>query len=94
MLGPSRQTSLDQRRFLIRIASIYQQGVIDTLSGSYDPELPVDSPLKLRIHIRELSNRFANTMVSKGHARVFRTVEDSIDQDFARSSSPNNNIYG
>ncbi|KAH8711987.1 Dynamin central domain-containing protein, partial [Phaeosphaeriaceae sp. PMI808] len=94
ILGPSRQTSQDQRRFLTRIASMYQQGVTDALSGSYDPEISVDSPLKLRMHIRELNDGFAEAMARDGHARVFRTVEDSIDQDFARSSVSNDDIYG
>ncbi|KAK7177581.1 dynamin family protein [Paraphaeosphaeria sporulosa] len=50
LLGPSRQTTADQRRFLTRLANAYQQKVSNALSGNYDAKLDGDSPIKLRMH--------------------------------------------
>ena len=93
MLGPPRQTTSEQRRFLTRIANTYQQDVVSALNGNYDAELPVDSPLKLRMHIRELGDKFAEAMARKGHAKVFRTVEGSIDPEYERADSESEDIY-
>lgn len=93
LLGPSRQITADQRRFLTRIATTYQQEVTNALSGNCDPELIKDSPLKLRMHIRELNDRFASAMARSGHAKIFRTVEGEADKEFARSKSDNQDIY-
>ncbi|KAL5048581.1 hypothetical protein BDW71DRAFT_213326 [Aspergillus fruticulosus] len=83
-LGPSRQTAIDQRRFLNRIANLYQREVDDALSGNYDPELEPDSPLKLRMHVRALNGDFSRKIAKHGHAKVFRTPGDEEDPEFRR----------
>lgn len=52
----------------------------------------MDSPIKLRVHIRELTDKFAEAMADKGHAKMFFTVEGTIDKEFARSSGDKGNI--
>ncbi|KAL4995133.1 P-loop containing nucleoside triphosphate hydrolase protein [Aspergillus recurvatus] len=83
-LGPSRQTTIDQRRFLNRIANLYQSKVDDALGGNYDPELEPDSPLKLRMHVRALNDDFSQNITKYGHARVFRNPGDEEDPEFRR----------
>ncbi|KAJ4361748.1 hypothetical protein N0V83_010688 [Neocucurbitaria cava] len=92
LLGPSRQTNADQRRFLMRLANVYQHDVTDALSGNYAPELDGDDPLKLRMHIRKLSDKFAECMARSGHAKMFQTVEGGIDKEFARSGGDREDI--
>ncbi|CAI6342313.1 unnamed protein product [Periconia digitata] len=92
LLGPSRQTAADQRRFLARLAIAYQQDVANALSGNYDPELSGDSAMKLRMHISRLSERFAKYMAHKGHAKIFQDVEGGIDQEFSRSGDDGGDI--
>ncbi|KAH9882663.1 hypothetical protein J1614_000899 [Plenodomus biglobosus] len=92
LLGPSRQTTADQRRFLTRVANAYQHDVSGGLSGNYDPELSSDSPLKLRMHIGKLNDNFVEIMARKGHAKVFLTVEGKADQEYARSSNASGDI--
>ncbi|KAI2823747.1 hypothetical protein CBS147321_11058 [Aspergillus niger] len=86
-LGPSRQTSADQRRYLTRIAAKYQLEVTNALGGNYDPGLEADSPLKLRMHIRNLNDKFADTMARNGHARVFLTTDGELDQEYVRGTN-------
>tara|TARA_R110002003_G_scaffold2979_1_gene24738 strand:- start:1855 stop:3066 length:1212 start_codon:yes stop_codon:yes gene_type:complete len=90
LLGPSRQTNADQRRFLMRLANVYQQEVRDALSGNYDPEVDEHSPTKLRMHIRELSDKFAECMARSGHAKVFQTA--TLDKEFKRSGGDKGDI--
>jgi hypothetical protein len=92
LLGPSRQTAADQRRFLARLAIAYQQDVANALSGNYDPELSGDSAMKLRMHINKLNERFAKYMARKGHAKIFQDVEGEIDQEFSRSGDDGGDI--
>jgi hypothetical protein len=91
-LGPSRETTADQRRFLTRVANTYQHDVARALSGNYDSQLSSDSPLKLRMHIRKLNDSFAELMARKGHSRVFLTVDGKVDQEYARAGSANESI--
>ncbi|KAL5372019.1 hypothetical protein PMIN02_012705 [Paraphaeosphaeria minitans] len=89
---PSRQTTADQRRFLMRLANAYQQDVSDALSGNYDPGLDGDDPVKLRMHVRKLSDKFADCMARSGHAKIFHTVQGDIDKEFARSGGDRGDI--
>lgn len=86
LLGPARQTTADQRRFLTRLANAYQREVSNALSGNYDAELDGNSPMKLRMHVSKLSDRFAESMARSGHAKIFQDVHGGIDEQFARSS--------
>lgn len=92
LLGPSRQTSNDQRRFLTRIATKYQTAVSAALTGNYDADLAGDSPLKLRMHIRDLNDNFSARMASHGHVRIFFTVQGEIDKEFARKKNDKENV--
>jgi hypothetical protein len=93
MLGPSRQTSADQRRVLLRIALSYQEDVAQALRGIYRPELAAHENLRLRLQIRQLNEEFAERMNRYGHARVFRTVHDGLDEEFSRAFGDDENIY-
>ncbi|KAK7189313.1 hypothetical protein DPSP01_012984 [Paraphaeosphaeria sporulosa] len=92
ILGPSRQTTADQRRFLMRLANAYQQDVSNALNGNYDPGLDGDDPVKLRMHVRKLSDKFADCMARSGHAKIFHTVRGDIDKEFARSGGDKGDI--
>ncbi|PYH75340.1 P-loop containing nucleoside triphosphate hydrolase protein [Aspergillus uvarum CBS 121591] len=95
LLGPSRQTSLEQRKVLLRIALTYQNDVTGALSGNYEQALSADRTLKLRLRIREINDEFADAMNRNGHARAFRTVQDEVDQEFYRpaGNGQDENIY-
>lgn len=92
LLGPSRQTSADQRRFLTRLATTYRQEVERALNGNYDPELVSKSPLKLRMHLQNINDSFAEAMTLKGHLKAFLTVEGSIDPEYAAFIDENQGI--
>ncbi|KAL4809874.1 P-loop containing nucleoside triphosphate hydrolase protein [Aspergillus unguis] len=102
LLGPSRQTTGDQRRFLNRMANMYQREVDDALGGNYNADLGSCSALKLRMHVQALNEAFSQNMSERGHARVFRTPGGDEDTEFKRSPSlflfektqePEENIY-
>jgi chorismate mutase len=76
----------------MRLANVYQQEVRDALSGNYDPEVDEHSPTKLRMHIRELSDKFAECMARSGHAKVFQTATGSLDKEFKRSGGDKGDI--
>ncbi|KAL4879270.1 P-loop containing nucleoside triphosphate hydrolase protein [Aspergillus karnatakaensis] len=84
LLGPSRQTAIDQRRFLNRVAISYGKEVDDALGGNYDPELSGNSVLKLRMHVCALNEEFSRIITREGHAKVFRTVDGEEDPDYSR----------
>jgi hypothetical protein len=92
LLGPSRQTTADQRRFLTRLANAYQLDVSNALSGNYDSELDGDSPIKLRMHISKLSDKFSECMSRSGHAKMFQDVHGGIDKTYARTSGDKGDI--
>jgi hypothetical protein len=93
LLGPSRQTTADQRRYLTRIATNYEREARSALSGNYDPNLEASSPLKLRMHIQKLNGAFASDMARLGHLKIFRTVAGSVDKEFNYPESDQENIY-
>jgi hypothetical protein len=82
LLGPSRQTIADQRRFLTRLANAYQLDVSNALSGNYDSELDGNSPIKLRLHISRLSDEFSECMSRFGHAKIFQDVHGGLDEAY------------
>lgn len=93
ILGPSRQTPAEQRRFLTRLASTYQNEVDRALTGNYSADLEAQSPLKLRMHLRQHADDFATSMATEGHAKVFRTIQDETDPEFSRPAGDSENIY-
>jgi hypothetical protein len=92
LLGPSRQTNTDQRRFLMRLANAYQNEVSNALSGNYGLELQGNHPIKLRMHVRRLNDEFAECMARSGHAKLFQTAEGDIDKEFAHSGGDREDI--
>lgn len=81
-LGPSRQSVIEQRRFLSRLAASYGRGVNDSLSGNYDSNWQANDARKLRMHIQHANEEFSIMMAKKGHTRAFRTVDDLPDEEF------------
>lgn len=92
LLGPSRQSSADQRRFLMRFANTYQNDVDNALCGNYNPEHNATDARKLRMHIRALSDKFAECMAVSGYAKIFQTLEDAVESDFGYFSGDRSNI--
>ncbi|KAL4782886.1 P-loop containing nucleoside triphosphate hydrolase protein [Aspergillus varians] len=85
LLGPSRQTAADQRRFLNRMANMYQKEVDDALSGNYSAELDPTSSLKLRMHVRALNEQFSKVIARRGHSKVFCNPDGKADSEYARA---------
>ncbi|KAL4948261.1 P-loop containing nucleoside triphosphate hydrolase protein [Aspergillus filifer] len=85
LMGPSRQTTVEQRRFLNRTANMYQTEVDNALGGNYDPALNSQSVLKLRMHAQASSDAFSEAMIKRGHAKVFLTATGEVDPDYERS---------
>ncbi|KAL4796324.1 P-loop containing nucleoside triphosphate hydrolase protein [Aspergillus venezuelensis] len=86
LMGPSRQTTVEQRRFLNRTANMYQMEVDNALGGNYDPALSPRSVLKLRMHAQTLSDAFSEAIIKRGHAKVFLTPTGEVDSDYDRSA--------
>lgn len=91
-LGPARQTSVEQRQFLTRLATKYQRTVTDSLSGNYDSTLEPQHPLKLRMHLQNANDDFGKSVERDGHTRAFRLINGEIDKEFAHATSEDN-IY-
>lgn len=83
-LGPSRQTAPDQRRYLTQVAVKYERDVSNALSGNYDSALESDSILKLRMHIRNLNDKFAEVMARDGHTKIFQNLDGGRDVEYER----------
>lgn len=86
-LGPSRQTSADQRRYLIRSAVDYQRDVSNVLSGIYSPKLESGSPRKLRTRLRFLVDEFSARMAKEGHQWAFKLVNGRTDPEYAKDAN-------
>ncbi|KAI9801574.1 MAG: hypothetical protein M1825_003253 [Sarcosagium campestre] len=87
-LGPSRQKSSEQRQYLIRIAVDYSHFLSDSLRGEYDPFVAAKDPLKLRMHLRNLDDDFAETLKDKGHRRPFRVNFTRASLEAVSGSQP------
>ena len=83
ILGPSRQTFVEQRQFLTRLAVRYQRSVTDGLVGNYNDTWEPDDPRKLRMHLQITNEAFSKRMTQRGHTRGFRLVDGEIDKEFA-----------
>jgi hypothetical protein len=78
---------------LLWIALSYQDDVAQALRGIYRLELAAHENLRLWLRICQLNEDFAERTNRNGHARVFRTVHDGLDQEFSRASGDDENIY-
>ena len=85
-LGPARKTTTEQRRFLNALSARYQRHVDDSLQGNYDSELEPGHSLKLRKHLQDLGDEFAESMRKKGHTYVFRTAANVEDKEYRYAS--------
>ncbi|PWW75868.1 P-loop containing nucleoside triphosphate hydrolase protein [Tuber magnatum] len=85
--GPARQTPTEQRVYLTKIVNQYEAEVDRTLAGTYDPGLSSGDPLKLRMHIFNANERFAGKLKREGYLMPFRTVDNSLDNDYNRSTA-------
>ncbi|KAK1240468.1 hypothetical protein MKX07_004496 [Trichoderma sp. CBMAI-0711] len=81
-LGPPRQTAAEQRQYLTRLANRYQRNVEDALKGNYAADLDAKSPLKLRMHLRDLADQFEKDLRLKGHTSPFQHADGSVDKDY------------
>ncbi|CUS11644.1 unnamed protein product [Tuber aestivum] len=80
--GPARQTPAEQRLYLTKIVNQYEAAVDRALAGTYDPGLPSDDPLKLRTHIFNANERFAEKLRKEGYLMAFRGVDNKPDVEF------------
>ena len=92
-LGPSRQTFMEQRQFLTRLAVKYHSCVNNSFLGSYNNTWRPDDPRKLRMHLQTVNDAFSQRMARRGHTRVFRMVNDEVDKEFVNLHSRTEDIY-
>lgn len=93
-LGPSRQTFMEQRQFLTRLAAKYQSNVAASLTGNYDTTWESEDPRKLRMHLHKTNEAFSKRMAQRGHTLVFRLVDGGVDEEFSRPHrGDEENIY-
>lgn len=81
-LVPSRQTTVQQRQYLSRLAGKYQQIVADSLRGNYDQAWDADDIRKLRMHLQLKTERFTENIAKKGHSKAFRNADETMDEDY------------
>lgn len=89
-LGSSRQTATEQRQYLTRMANRYQRNVEDALKGNDSVELNAQSQLKLRMHLRDLADKFEKEIRTKGHKMPFQAADGSADADFLQQDDDKN----
>ncbi|KAI9810024.1 MAG: hypothetical protein M1827_006722 [Pycnora praestabilis] len=83
-LGPSRQTPEEQRRYLLRIATKFQEITTFAVEAQYGRHefLRDDKNLRLATRIADINSAFSEDMERGGHAVNFSEIE------FPRSKSP------
>lgn len=91
-LGPARQTCIEQRQFITRLAAKYQSTARNSLSGNYESTLESRHPLKLRMHLQNANESFGSSVEKFGHTRAFRLVDGNLDEAYHCSNSEDN-IY-
>jgi hypothetical protein len=92
-LGPSRQTTVQQRQYLSRLAGRYQQIVADSLRGNYDETWDTDDIRKLRMHVQLKNEQFTKKLRKKGHSRAFRTSDDTANEGSEFEPDDEESIY-
>lgn len=71
-LGPRRETSDEQRRTLIEIATNFQSTARDSLVGNYDMDCLKQKSLRVRMHIQNLNEEFSEKVWKFGHTKSFK----------------------
>jgi hypothetical protein len=92
-LGPSRQTPVEQRQYLIKLSGIYQRSVQNALTGNYENHLGSQHPLKLRMLLHNLNEDFAEQIVTDGHTRPFLQPDGTVDAEFQKGKKKNHGFY-
>jgi hypothetical protein len=93
VLGPSRQTPVEQRQYLTKFAGIYQRSVQNALAGNYENHLGSQHPLKLRMLLHNLNEDFAEQIVTDGHTRPFLLPNGTVDAEFQKGKKKNHGFY-
>lgn len=70
-LGPRRETSDEQRRMLIEIATEFQSSAKNSLMGFYEMDCLTQKSLRVRMHIQNLNEEFSNKVWKYGHTKSF-----------------------
>ena len=86
-LGSPRQTTMEQRQYLTRLTITYQQSIHDALRGNYGNNVDSQHPLKLRMHVKALGDKFEAKITKDGHTYAFEGVDGSLDSEYASSNS-------
>lgn len=79
-LGAPRQSTLQQRQFLSRIADKYQHKVTASLRGDYGADWEANDCRKLRMQLQLSNETFAAEMTKHGHTRAFQNINGTVDE--------------
>jgi hypothetical protein len=82
-LGPARQTPVEQRQYLTRLAGKYQHAVGNALLGNYVSGLDARE-LKLRMLLQNMNEGFGRRVAKEGHTKAFLNIDGSADVEFHR----------
>ena len=74
-LGPYRESSEQQRKYLLEISRNYQQHVIDALNGHLEDSREANSPLLLQKHVNDVEKWFADEIEARGKTYTFDVVD-------------------
>lgn len=77
-LGPERSSRIEQREYLLRIATSFQYLVSHALDAYYgpDPVFARHNELRLATVVKELQEDFSTSMRREGHTREFRRFKN------------------
>lgn len=70
-LGPRRESSDEQRRMLIEIATEFQSSAKNSLMGFYEMDCLTQKSLRVRMHIQNLNEEFSDKVWRFGHTKSF-----------------------
>lgn len=71
-LGPRRESSDEQRRMLIEIATEFQSSAKNSLMGFYEMDCLTQKSLRVRMHIQNLNEEFSDKVWKYGHTKSFK----------------------
>lgn len=71
-LGPRRESSDEQRRMLIEIATEFQSSAKNSLMGFYEMDSLTQKSLRVRMHIQNLNEEFSDKVWKFGHTKSFK----------------------
>ncbi|KAF4547379.1 Dynamin central region-containing protein 1 [Elsinoe fawcettii] len=92
-LGPARESSVQQRQFLSRIARELQDLTQDALQGNYSSDWSAGDARKLRMLMHVENDSFADKMARTGHTRPFQTTKNKVDKEYNRKTIGDESIY-